>query len=106
MRELPWLRPAPPAWADKVVTLTGQTRVIDIIWEGPFAWPGFEGEASLPPLPSAPGVYIQAFEHQGGYLIYAAGITKRPFPVRFQEHTLRYLNGDLQRVGRRSCVPW
>ncbi len=76
------------------MTMTGSPQLIDITWEGPFAWPGFEGKASLPALPRVPGVYIQAFEHQGGYLIYSAGITKRAVPERFQEHTRRYLNGE------------
>ncbi len=47
-----------------------------------------------PPIPKIPGVYLQTFEHQGGYLIYAAGLTRRPAPIRFRAHTRKYLNGE------------
>jgi len=63
-------------------------------WEGPFAWPTFESEAKLPPIPNHPGVYLMAVEYLNGYLIYAAGITRRPIPTRFREHTLKYMSGD------------
>jgi hypothetical protein len=32
--------------------------------------------------------------YQGGYLIYLAGITRRPVPTRFKEHTRKYLAGE------------
>jgi transposase len=32
-------------------------------------------------------------EHAGGFLIYAAGITRRPFVERFREHTHYYMTG-------------
>ena len=35
-----------------------------------------------------------AVEYRNGYLIYAAGITRRPIPTRFREHTLKYMSGD------------
>jgi hypothetical protein len=65
-----------------------------LCWEGPFAWPGFEAQAQLPPIPHRSGVYLQTFTYQGGYLIYLAGITRRPFPTRFKEHTRKYLAGE------------
>ena len=67
---------------------------IDVSWGGPYAWPGFEPETRLPPLPRQPGVYLMAVEYLDGFLIYAAGITRRPFPTRFREHTLKYTSGD------------
>jgi len=60
-------------------------------WQGPFRWPNFE--SALPPAPSLPGTYLQAFEYQDGYLIYAAGITRRTVHLRLQEHTTQYLAG-------------
>ncbi|GIW31825.1 MAG: hypothetical protein KatS3mg071_1999 [Meiothermus sp.] len=69
-------------------------QTITLRWEGPFAWPGFEQTVGLPPIPPKPGIYLQTFEHRGGYLIYLAGITRRPAPARFREHTRKYLNGD------------
>ncbi|MDT8380153.1 MAG: hypothetical protein RQ739_14805 [Desulfotignum sp.] len=64
-------------------------------WDGPFSWPNFESENGLPTIPlHSTGVYLQTFEYQNGYLIYAAGITRRSVPVRFKEHTRHYMNGD------------
>jgi hypothetical protein len=39
------------------------------------------------------GVYLWTVEHGSGYLIYAAGITRRPFRKRFREHTAAYRSG-------------
>jgi len=64
---------------------------IDVEWLGPFGWPKFEGK--LKPVPQKPGVYLLTVEYQDGYLIYAAGITRRPMPKRFREHTREYMNG-------------
>jgi hypothetical protein len=60
-------------------------------WQGPFGWPNFE--SALPPAPSLPGTYLQTFEYQDGYLIYAAGITRRTVRSRLHEHTKQYLSG-------------
>ncbi|ACA59312.1 hypothetical protein Daud_0793 [Candidatus Desulforudis audaxviator MP104C] len=45
-------------------------------------------------IPNIPGVYLQTFEYQGGYLIYAAGITRRSVSTRFKDHTRKYMNGE------------
>ncbi len=68
--------------------------IIDVCWTGPFAWPDYEDVASLQPIPRHPGVYLQTFEYEDGFLIYAAGITRRDIPTRFREHTNKYLSGD------------
>jgi hypothetical protein len=68
--------------------------VIEITWTGPYGWPGFEMESSLPPIPKLPGVYLQTVKYKNGYLIYAAGLTRRPIPVRFREHTHQYMTGN------------
>jgi hypothetical protein len=65
-----------------------------VIWEGPFAWPGYEQLNGLPTLPEYSGVYLQAFDYDGGFAIWGPGITARPFYKRFREHTRGYLNGD------------
>ena len=74
--------------------MTDDAAPIQAAWEGPFGWPGFETSGALRPIPQQPGVYLQTFEYQGGYLIYAAGLTRRPVPKRFREHTGKYLNGE------------
>jgi hypothetical protein len=71
-----------------------QVHTLTLNWEGPFAWPGFESVAGLPSLPQKPGVYLQTFEYQNGYLIYLAGIARRPVSARFKDHTRKYLNGE------------
>ena len=65
---------------------------IEINWIGPFRWPGFENGSTS--FPDFPGIYLWTAEYvHGGYLIYAAGITRRPMKKRFREHTHAYLNG-------------
>jgi hypothetical protein len=84
---------------------------MQVSWLGPYSWPGFEEINGLSALPAFPGVYLWTVDHLSGYLIYAAGLTRRRFRVRFNEHTGRYLAGqytvldisDMQ-LGRRSEV--
>ncbi len=66
-------------------------RELALEWQGPFGWPGFD--SGLPPVPRLPGVYLLTFEFRGGYLIYAAGITRRTVRSRFREHAKQYLTG-------------
>lgn len=71
---------------------------LQLHWQGPFTWPGTE-LANLPDLlndehiATCLGIYLWTVEHCGGYLIYTAGITRRPFIKRFQEHTRAYRTG-------------
>ncbi|CCE25323.1 conserved protein of unknown function [Methylotuvimicrobium alcaliphilum 20Z] len=72
--------------------------MIELRWEGPFSWPnrinqGIDKPLSDSTASSKCGVYLWTVEYCGGYLIYAAGITRRPFEKRFREHTRAYLNG-------------
>lgn len=71
-----------------------KATTIEVTWDGPYSWPAFESESKLRPIPNISGVYLQTFEYQGGYLIYAAGLTRRPVPTRFIEHTRKYMNGE------------
>src|SRR6516165_2904207 len=59
---------------------------LDLSWSGPYSSPDFAATDGSPALPTAfGGVYLQAAECGGGYLIYCAGITGRPFRERFVE---------------------
>lgn len=74
--------------------MTHEATTIEVTWEGPYGWPEFESENNLRPIPNIAGVYLQTFEYQGGYLIYAAGLTRRSVPTRFRDHTVKYMNGE------------
>ena len=56
--------------------------------------PHLRVKITYPPIPKLQGVYLQTFEYEDGYLIYAAGITCRPVSTRFREHTRMYMNGE------------
>ena len=68
--------------------MTLPTTHIEISWTGPHTWP-----TPTSPLPDSPGVYLWTFPYDAGFIIYAAGITRRPLTKRFREHTRSYLNG-------------
>ncbi len=74
--------------------MTNKINIQELTWKGPFAWPNFEDENGLKKLPNICGLYLQTFEYEDGYLIYAAGLTRRSAPKRFAEHAKHYLNGD------------
>lgn len=66
--------------------------VIELQWQGPFRWPGLCLDNDAVPLDetnvaSSCGIYLWTVAHFDGFLIYAAGITRRPFAQRFREHT-------------------
>lgn len=67
---------------------------MEIRWTGPYGWPKYEHENRLPSVPKHPGVYLWTVEYQDGYLIYAAGLTRRSIPIRLREHTRNFLNGE------------
>ncbi len=67
---------------------------MEISWDGPFSWPKFELENNLPATLNHPGVYLWAVEFENGYLIYVAGLTRRPIPTRLREHTRKYMKGE------------
>lgn len=74
--------------------MSTEAKIIEASWEGPYSWPGFENDNRCPAIPRIAGVYLMTFEYQNGYLIYAAGLTRRPIRTRFREHTKKYLNGE------------
>jgi hypothetical protein len=43
---------------------------------------------------SKPGIYMWAFEYQGGYLIYGAGLTTRPLASRIKEDLRSIRSGE------------
>lgn len=76
----------------------GRPILLELRWEGPFRWPGLRCHGDLIPLDavttgSSCGVYLWTIEYCGGFLIYATGITRRPFVNRLGEHTRAYRSG-------------
>jgi hypothetical protein len=74
--------------------MTVDDHSMELTWTGPYGWPTYEREIGLPSVPEHPGLYLQTYEYEGGYLICAAGITRRPIPTRLREHTPRFTSGD------------
>lgn len=75
-------------------SMAGKNKLkpLEILWTGPYGWPGHENR--LPSVPEHPGVYLLTVEYKGGYLIYAAGLTRGPIRKRLREHHRKYLRGD------------
>ncbi len=72
--------------------------MLELRWEGPFGWPGLAPGGRMTsladsPVASSSGVYLWTVEYLDGFLIYAAGITRRQFVKRFREHTRAYRAG-------------
>jgi hypothetical protein len=67
-------------------------------WRGPFAWPGavctgVSDWQNEPEIAKSSGIYLWTIEHNGGYLIYTAGLTCGSFQKRFSAHTRNYYKG-------------
>ena len=67
-------------------------RELVVTWTGPYAWPGFE-RPGLPALPNRGGVYLQTFEREDAFLIYAPG-EAGDFRKRFGQHTAHFRRGE------------
>jgi hypothetical protein len=80
-------------WSFNRVRDTSKNEPLEIIWQGPFSWTGYESENKLDKLPDMAGVYLWTFQYNDGYLIYAAGITNST-KKRFRSHTLEYKSGN------------
>ena len=64
----------------------------ELIWQGPFSWPGFEINNELKPIPNIKGVYLFSFDFKEGYLLYAEGITNST-KRRISTHTREFRKG-------------
>ena len=67
---------------------------MEVRWSGPYAWPTFETATGLPAIPKHSGVYLWSSVYGREYIIYAAGITRRPIPIRLREHTRNFISGE------------
>lgn len=64
----------------------------DIVWQGPFSWPGFDPINSLIPVPDIAGVYLLTFEYKDGYILRGAGHTNS-MKRRFSQHKRECMAG-------------
>ncbi|HFE65847.1 MAG TPA: hypothetical protein ENJ93_01175 [Chloroflexi bacterium] len=65
----------------------------DVLWQGPFSWPGFEQINNLMPGPDVAGVYLFTFKYKDGYILRSAGNTNS-MKRRFAEHKRKYMSGE------------
>lgn len=65
----------------------------NILWQGPFSWPGFEQMNQLSVIPEVAGVYLFTFEYKDGYILRSAGHTNS-MKRRFAQHKREYLSGN------------
>lgn len=64
----------------------------DIVWQGPFSWPGYNQINNLVPIPNVAGVYLFTFKYKDGYILRGAGHTNS-MKRRFSEHKREYMSG-------------
>lgn len=76
------------------MTMEEDESTVAIEWSGPYSWPGYESENNLPSTPRHTGIYLMTAQYRNGYVLYAAGLSRRPIPTRFREHTRKYMSGD------------
>jgi hypothetical protein len=74
------------------------TESITLNWQGPFSWPSsacteLSDWCDEPEIAKSSGIYLWTIEHNGGYLIYTAGLTRCSFRKRFSEHNRNYYKG-------------
>lgn len=64
----------------------------DVLWQGPFSWPGFDPINNLIPIPDIAGVYLFTFAYKDGYILRVAGHTNS-MKRRFSQHKREYMSG-------------
>ena len=67
-------------------------RAEDVLWQGPFSWPGFDQINNLAPLPDVAGVYLFTFEYKDGYILRSAGCTTST-KRRLSQHKREFMAG-------------
>jgi hypothetical protein len=85
-------QPLPKFWSFNRLRDASLIKAEDILWQGPFSWPGFEQTNALEIIPDIAGVYLFTFEYKGGYILRSAGNTNS-MKRRFSQHTREYRSG-------------
>ena len=80
-------------WSFDRLTDSSKIQKEDIIWNGPYSFPGFEKINGHNTIPDVEGVYLFTFKYKDGFLLYAAGITNST-KRRISQHCRKYKTGD------------
>ena len=80
-------------WSFDRLTDSSKIQTEDIIWNGPYSFPGFEKINGHNTIPDVEGVYLFTFKYKDGFLLYAAGITNST-KRRISQHCRKYKTGD------------
>jgi len=85
--------PLPKFWSFNRFRDAALIETEDILWQGPFSWPGFEQINELDTIPDVAGVYLFTFEYKDGYILRSAGHTNS-MKRRFSQHKREYMSGN------------
>jgi hypothetical protein len=82
----------------QMIEIESESEQLDLQWHGPFLWPGVTAMGGFERLENSwvageSGIYLWTVPYDRGYLIYAAGQTKRPVMTRLKEHSNAHRNG-------------
>jgi len=80
-------------WSFNRLTDSSKIEKEDVIWNGPYSFPGFEEINGLNAIPDVEGIYLFTFKYKDGFLLYGAGITNST-KRRISEHCRKYKTGN------------
>lgn len=83
----------PKFWSFNRVRDASMIKTEDLIWQGPFAWIGYEQVDKPNPIPDIAGVYLFTFEYLDGYILRSVGVTNS-MKRRLAQHTREYKKGN------------
>ena len=80
-------------WSFNRLRDSSKIETEEIIWQGPFPWPGFENSDKAKSIPNVEGIYIFTFKYREGFILYGVGITNST-RRRITTHTREYRKGN------------
>ena len=83
----------PKFWSFNRVRDASMIKTEDLIWQGPFAWIGYEQVDKPNPILDIAGVYLFTFEYLDGYILRSVGVTNS-MKRRLAQHTREYKKGN------------
>ena len=83
----------PDFWSFNRIRDTSLIQREDLLWHGPYAWPGYEQVSQLQPVPDRAAVYLFTFEYVDGFIVRSVGVTNS-LKRRLAEHTRNFKNGS------------